>query len=94
MPLTEEEKFDRMIERELKVITDKDIRTYNTINSDIKMVVTKLFQKYPEKFYPKNTSESKKAILDELAERKYEWVADINDLHRRDGVYAVDGRDF
>jgi hypothetical protein len=93
-PLTEEEKFERRIEKELASISDKDIRTFETINTDIKMVVNKLFSQFPEKDYPKNTKEKRINIIDELAERKYEWVSDISDLNKRDGVYAVDGRDF
>lgn len=84
--------FEKAIERELNKISDKDIKTYETINSDIKMVVTKLFNKFKD--YEKNTIEKRNEIIEYLKIRKYEWVADINELNKRDNIYLLDGRNF
>lgn len=84
--------FEKAIERELNKISDKDIKTYETINSDIKMVVTKLFNKFKD--YEKNTNENKEDIITYLKEREYEWVPDINELKKRDNIYLLDGRNF
>jgi hypothetical protein len=84
--------FDKAIERELNKIEEKDIKTFETIHSDNKMVVNKLFNKFKD--YEKNTKEKKNEIIESLKERKYEWVPDVSEIKKRDTVYLLDGRNF
>jgi len=84
--------FEKSIERELKKISNFDIKSFETVNSDIKMVVNKLFERFKD--YTNNTTEKKKEIVTFLKIRKYEWVPDISELKKRDNIYLLDGRNF
>ena len=53
--------FEKSIERELKKISNFDIKSFETVNSDIKMVVNKLFERFKD--YTNNTNEKKKKSL-------------------------------
>ena len=72
--------FEKAIERELNKIKEKDIKTFETIHSDNKMVVNKLFNKFKD--YDKNTKEKKNEIIETLKERKYEWVPDVSEIKK------------
>ena len=84
--------FEKAIERELAKITESDIKTFDTIHSDNKMVVTKIFNKFKD--YEKNTNEKRNEIIEYLNAREYEWVPDVNELKKRDSIYLLDGRNF